>query len=178
MTLETNPYAPPKAPVADWDPSATGLKRRRVVAMILLMIVTFGLYYPIWFFRRRAGLNRLNSPRKLPLWPLVVYSGYFLVEFVVGFISASTPLEETLGGTGMNLLIVVRLGVSILMWVQCFAIKDMLEDHVSSQPDDGSPVMFAERVSFSGLLTFFFTIFYLQHLINRHVAGSPAHAHR
>jgi hypothetical protein len=172
--METNPYAPPKAPVADWDPSATGHKRRRVIVMILLLLVTFGLYYPAWFFRRRTGLNRLNSPRKLALWPLAVYAGYFVVEFVVGLMTAERSLEDAIGSAGTLVLAMTRLGVSVLMWVQCFIIKDMLEDHVSSQSDDGSRALFAQRVSFSGLMTFFFTIFYLQHLINRHIVSAKA----
>jgi hypothetical protein len=36
--------------------------------MIVFMLITFGWYYPVWFFRRRAALNRLSSPRKLKLW--------------------------------------------------------------------------------------------------------------
>jgi hypothetical protein len=33
----------------------SGLKRRSVVLMIVLTIVSFGLYYPMWFLRRRAA---------------------------------------------------------------------------------------------------------------------------
>jgi hypothetical protein len=68
--------------------------------MIVFMLITFGWYYPVWFFRRRAALNRLSSPRKLKLWR----------------------------------------------------------------------ALFAERVTLSGLMTFFFQIFYLQHVINREIA--------
>ena len=63
--METsNPYAPPKAAVADLP---TGLKQRRVWVMIVFTIVSSGLYYLIWFFRRRKALNALNSQRKVPL---------------------------------------------------------------------------------------------------------------
>lgn len=59
--METsNPYAPPKAAVLDL-PSPTGLKQCSVLLMIVFTIVTFGLYYPTWFFRRRNALNALNS---------------------------------------------------------------------------------------------------------------------
>src|SRR5262245_31967789 len=60
-----NPYAPPTASVASVGAAASGLKRRNLVVMFLLIIVTLGIYYPVWFFRRRPGLNRLDSPRKL-----------------------------------------------------------------------------------------------------------------
>lgn len=172
--METNPYAPPKAPVADVDPSATGLKRRGIVVMILLMLGTFGLYYPIWFFRRRKAFNRLDSPRKLSPWPLRVYAAYFVVEFVIGFITVEQTLLEALGFVGTGFLAVIRLTVAIMMWVQCFIIKDILEDHLSGGDDDGRPALFAERVTLSGVLTFFLTIFYLQHIINRDVVGAHA----
>lgn len=75
---------------------------------------------------REAALNRLNSPRKVPRWPLI--------------------------------------------------IKDILEDHMEGPRDDSSPLLFVERVKLSGIMTFFFQIFYLQYVINRHVAGSPQNA--
>ena len=80
--METNPYAPPKAAIADL--SSTGLKRRSVLLMIVFAVVTFGLYYPIWFLRRRAALNELDSPRKLPTWPFVVFIVWFVVQFMLG----------------------------------------------------------------------------------------------
>src|SRR5580765_8512215 len=110
--METNPYAPPKAAVADVP---TGLKRRSVVLMIVLSIVTFGLYYPIWFLRRRAALNRLDSPRKLRLWPFVIVIAWFVFQFMVGIATGSTPLEQTIGAGAALLLNVVQLAVGILM---------------------------------------------------------------
>ena len=59
--MEVNPYAPPQAKVADPPPNSHGLKRRSVLVMVVFTIISFGLYYPIWWFRRRQGLNRLNS---------------------------------------------------------------------------------------------------------------------
>jgi hypothetical protein len=50
--------------------------------------------------------------------------------------------------------------------VQCFKIKDKIEDHAA--PPIGAD-LFVERVSLTGLLTFLFSIFYLQWAINRYV---------
>src|SRR3954469_22455525 len=44
------------------------LKRSSVIAVVLLSFVTLGLYVPIWFLRRRRGLNSLDSPRKLSVF--------------------------------------------------------------------------------------------------------------
>ena len=73
--METNPYAPPTAPVA--DVASARLRPRSVIVMILLSLVSFGLYYPIWFLRRRAAFNQLDSPRKLPRWPFFVALAWF-----------------------------------------------------------------------------------------------------
>ena len=109
-SMELNPYAPPKAPVADRSSaSTTGLKRRRVLVMIVLSIVTFGLYYPIWFFRRREALNRLNSPRKLRLWPLTVFCTMTVVNAVVVIASSPAPPAQTIGAAAATLLALARL---------------------------------------------------------------------
>jgi Domain of unknown function (DUF4234) len=175
--MDPNPYAPPKAAVADQSStSPTGLKRRRVIVMIVFTIVTFGLYYPIWFFRRRGALNLLNSPRKLRLWPLMIFCAVTVVDFVIGIVSGAAPSAQTIGGAATTVLAFVRLAVGILMVVQCFIIKDILEDHLAGPEDDISQSLFVERVKLSGLMTFFFQIFYLQYVINRYIAVPPERA--
>jgi hypothetical protein len=174
--MELNPYAPPNAVVSD-EPFAAGmgLKRRRVITMIVLVIATFGVYYPIWFFRRRSALNRLSSPRKLRLWPLVACCALMIVDWVLVFASAPGSPVQIVGAGASLVFGLVRLAVWILILVQCFIIKDILEDHLAG-PDDASHWMFEGRVKLSGLMTFFFSIFYLQHVINRYVVGSPVKA--
>jgi len=171
--MHTNPYAPPKAAVADYPISPTGLKRRSVVIMIVLTIVTAGLYAAIWFFRRRTAFNRLNSPKKLQLWPLLIFTSYLLIDLAIAFASGSAPPAETIGGRAALVLTLVRLPVGILMLWQCFTIKDILEDHLAGPEDDLSHPLFVERVTLSGLMTFLFQIFYLQYVINRYIVGSP-----
>ncbi len=155
---------------------AIGLKRRSVILMILLLIVTLGFYYPIWFLRRRAALNRLDSPRKLQRWPFLVLLAYFVFDFIFGFVTASRAPEETVGAGGATLLISLRLAVGILVLIQCFSIRQILEDHLAG-PDDTVPRMLSVgRVELSGLLTFLFTIFYLQYAINRYIVDQPSPA--
>jgi len=155
--------------VVDAPPASYGLKRRRVLVMILFMIVTLGLYYPVWWFRRRPGLNRLNSPTKLAAWPLILLAALFAIQFVVGLVSGASPVEDVIGTNAALFLLLCRLGVGIVMIVQTFRVKDIIEDHAS--PDAEGGPMFVEQVRLSGLLTFFFSIFYLQWAINRYVVG-------
>jgi hypothetical protein len=176
-SMEPNPYAPPKATVADRSSaSSTGLGRRRVIVMIVLTIVTFGLYYPIWFFRRRGALNRLNSPRKLRLWPFTIFCTVTVVDVVVVIASGPGLPAGTIGAAAADLLRLARLAAGVLMLVQCFLTKDILEDHLAGPEDDVSHSLFVERVKLSGLMTFFFQIFYLQYVINHYLADPTERA--
>jgi hypothetical protein len=161
-----NPFAPPAAPVA--SAADTGLKRRSVWLMVLLILVTLGIYYPVWFWRRRQGLNRLDSPRKLEVWPLAVFSVYFGVASLMGIVT--TP--EELFGDAAVVLKGVELGIGIMMIVQCFRIKDIIEDHAQGPDDAPRDAMFTPPVKLSGVMTFFFSIFYLQYAINKYVIGA------
>jgi hypothetical protein len=167
--MEHNPYAPPKAAVADRVP--TGLKRRSVLLMIIFTIVSFGLYIPIWFFRRRAALNGLNSPRKVLLNPLVLFTSVNVINLIVA-IAASPGTPEEMIGPIARILDLIQLVAGVLMLWQCFVIKDILQDHLTPVHENGVPLFASERVTLSGILTFFFSIFYLQHIINRDIVGS------
>src|SRR5262245_35983710 len=115
--------------------------------MILFMIVTLGLYYPVWWFRRRPGLNRLNSPTKLAAWPLILLAALFAIQFVVGLVSGASPVEDVIGTNAALFLLLCRLGVGIVMIVQTFRVKDIIEDHAS--PDAEGGPMFVEQVRLS-----------------------------
>ena len=172
--MESNPYAPPQAAVAD-APAPTGLKRRRVITMFVFLVLTFGIYYIVWFFRRRSALNQLNSSRKLALWPLLAFAGDFAIELGFALAAGGAPVEVAFGPGVAALLALARLAVGVVMIWQCFVIKDIIEDHLT--PDDaGLQPMFVERVKLSGLATFFFSILYLQYAINRYIVGAQERA--
>jgi hypothetical protein len=165
--METNPYAPPKAKVADAEPGTHGLKHRSVLVMVLFTILTLGVYYLIWWFRRRRGLNRLDSPRKLAMWPLLLMVALFVIQFFIGLAEGAAPEVEIFGEDAKALGSLFQLVVAIVMIVQTFKVKDMIEDHAT--PALHSAPMFAEHVKLSGLMTFFFSIYYLQWAINHYV---------
>jgi len=169
--MEANPYAPPQAAVADLPANTHGLKQRRVIVMIVFMLISFGLYYPIWWFRRRAGLNRLNSPKKLAAWPLMLLLALFVTQVGLGLVAGATPVEQVIGDGAALLVSLFQLGVGIVMIIQAFKVKDMIEDHATPEGDSGP---FIERVELSGLATFFLSVFYLQWAINRYVAGTQS----
>ena len=168
--MESNPYAPPTAHVADREPETHGLKYRSLWLMILFTLISLGLYPLIWFFRRRPGLNRLDSPRKVPMWPLLLAAASFVVQFVVGLVAGAEPVSDVIGPAASGALTLLQLVVGITMIIQCFRIKDIIQDHATPPPDPDQ--RFVEQVQLSGVMTFFFSIFYLQWAINRYVVRS------
>jgi len=169
--MESNPYAPPTARVVDHLPGTHGLKYRSLWLMIVFFVISLGVYYLIWFFRRRPGLNRLDSPRKLPMWPLLLTAAYLGVQFVLGLVAGftSTPVPDLIGPVGSGVQTLLQLVVGVTMLIQCFHIKDIIQDHATPPPDPDQ--RFVEQVQLSGLMTFFFSIFYLQWAINKYVVG-------
>ncbi|HUQ89610.1 MAG TPA: DUF4234 domain-containing protein [Vicinamibacterales bacterium] len=166
----TNPYAPPKSRVVDPEPASHGLKRRSILVMILFVFVTFGLYFLIWWFRRRPGLNRLNSSKKIALWPLLSLAALYVIQFAVGVVEEVT--QDALDPSGGVVLSVAQLVVGFAMILQAFRARDIIEDHAAPEGESGR--MFGGPVELSGLMTFFFSIFYLQWAINRYVIGARA----
>jgi hypothetical protein len=164
--MPSNPYAPPQAVVADIEPETHGLKHRSVWLVVVFLLVSLGTYSVVWFFRRRPGLNRLDSDRKLPLWPLLVLTALYLGQFGLGLVSGGEPLPQVIGQTAFDVLRVAQFVIGLGMAFYCFRIKFIIEDHASSQDSD---VRSFQRVELSGIMTLFFSIAYLQWAINRYV---------
>ena len=94
-----------------------------------------------------------------------------MLQAIVAIASGSAPPEQTIGAGASLLLNLCQLAIGILMVVQYFFIKDILEDHLAGPDDNVSRSILADRVTLSGLMTFFFQIYYLQYVINRYIAG-------
>ena len=65
----------------------------------------------------------------------------------------------------------ITLLLSILMMVQLLFVKQILEDHLSSAFNE-LPLQRIASADLSWVLTFFFHIFYLQHVINSQVLSN------
>jgi uncharacterized protein DUF4234 len=144
--------------------SDTELRHRSILAMIGLSILTLGLYYPVWFLRRREALNHLPSPRKLELWPFSLVFAYQTVSLCMAlFWNWPKPDDESTSQLAWQLL---RLALGVLMLIQTFFVKDILEDALSPPRQDVFAPLTAVPVRLSGVMTFVFGIFYLQYHIN------------
>ncbi len=150
-TGDDRPYAPPSSgSVGDRHPE---LPRTSVLLMILLTLVTLGLYIPYWFLRRRRAFNQLAPEGDRINFLTFAVAGATAIAWVLGFLSGlligasapSTPLEQWTTW--------IEVGSRILTIILGFQIKSILE---SNHP---------ERLSAVG--TFFLSLFYLQYKINR-----------
>jgi hypothetical protein len=137
-----------------------GLKRRSVVLMIVLVIVTLGLYYPIWILRTRRGLNNLNASGTVGATASVVLLALYLVwvplQFGTAVLQMSGNAEQLRAVKTMET--VLCLATSILQLFLTFRIKHMLEEHLLR--------MTCESSQLSAILTSTLSIFYLQRVIN------------
>jgi hypothetical protein len=140
--------------------------------MVVFLVITLGFYLPIWFLRRRKGFNALNSPRKLSVWPPLLFIALIVVQTGFAIAAAPGPIEDAVGAGGAFLLLLARLGVAVLFAIQCFSAKDILEDHLSGPVDPGAPAVMSPSAQLSGTLAVLLGPFYLQHVINRYRATS------
>ncbi len=164
--MESTAGRAPELPAAARVPV---LWSRSLVAMIVLLVVTLGFYHPVWFLRRRAALNNLDSPVKLALWPFLVYLAFMVFVVVVSIATVDVPREDR---SGLDVTMsIARLAVGVLVLVQSFRVKRILEDHLAGPGDTVAHEIGHQPVMLSGLLTFFLSIFYLQYAINHYVLG-------
>ncbi|MCI5138607.1 MAG: DUF4234 domain-containing protein [Candidatus Electrothrix sp. AR1] len=144
------------------------IKNTPVILTVFFTVITAGIYYPCWFLTRRNQINKLHSREKLS-------KGFFILGIVIYSISlllacGSGVFEgiQEANGTAEFLKIAegldsvdkfLTLFISIIMIMQSFKVKRIFQDHF----DD----YLRRNVSFSGLATFFFGIYYLQYKINK-----------
>jgi hypothetical protein len=155
-----NPYAPPAVHAAvpqggAVERGAYGAypdERRSVPLLILLTVITLGIYPSVWIVRRRRFLDSLDSTEKLgglAAAPLVAT----LVSFVLGFVGLPPEIDRA-----------VSLGLGAVSIITAFRIAKILRSDFART---GRPL------KVSGVGTFFFNALYLQYKINQ-AADTPA----
>jgi hypothetical protein len=136
------------------------LKRGRIPLMVLFTLLTAGLYVPIWYFRRRKGLNALDSSIKIGL---AAPTAFFLLLLI--YIPTTGLVHE-----------IALLCAGTVHLVMAFRVRSILIDHLSRRMNEVLPnsLGLQYEASPSSALTFFFTIFYLQYKINEFITLSDA----
>ncbi|WP_316572861.1 DUF4234 domain-containing protein [Neobacillus sp. YIM B06451] len=120
---------------------------------VLLSFLTIGIYFPYWLLNRGDEVNRLAGKKIIHKWApwlvLILYSVSALVFMIGPFFlnEIAIMLYEYID----NLITV--FGVSCIIWYS-FRIREVLMEKMEDE-------------SINGILTFFLTIWYLQHKINK-----------
>ncbi len=133
-----------------------GFKKRDVALMILLSLVTMGLYIPYWLVSRQRAIKNLHTNQKLPFWIAWVIFIVYIIDFIISITSFFVMLPTWYGTFSLYvflLFIPVFVGLNIIL-------RRMMLEH------EGKNISFSSNWK-TYLLTFFFTIFYLQYLIDK-----------
>lgn len=135
--------------------------KQSVFKIVILTIITFYFYPPIWILKVRHTINNLNSNKKIssiiPIMFLVLAAIYLIAAFFEGGIEGISPSSAYVGylSTLSNYLFYLLIIGNIVLLLQCFKIRRILLDH------------YGANLNISAWATFFLEIFYLQHKINR-----------
>jgi hypothetical protein len=130
--------------------------------MIILTVITAGIYWPIWFMTRRKAINTMQSREKLGSGVFVFAIALFVISLLVAI---SAGVLERVGGEllltkGLQAFSGIMHAVAAAaVLVQSFKVRRIFNEHFNTHLRQG--------ISFSGVATFFFIIYYLQYKINR-----------
>jgi len=148
-------------------PAAT-VKRTPVILIILFTVITAGIYYPAWFLTRRHAINALQSKEKLGagvfIFGIVVFSLSLLLMMASGVFEGlyealhdAEYLAISKGIEAIDKILSAVIGITLL--VQCYKVRRILREHFNTH--------FGHNVYWSGVMIFFFQIYYLQYKVNR-----------
>ncbi|TVZ39551.1 uncharacterized protein DUF4234 [Alteromonadaceae bacterium 2753L.S.0a.02] len=148
-----NPYKAPESEVAS---SAGGrlsevFERFSAWGVFGLSLITLGLYAVYWLYTRTQQLNqKVEKPINS------VYVTITLILYVMSFASNFVAIADPAIG---SVLTIAGLPSGIMMIVWVFMVRGRIHDYLNLEP--GNPNRFGP------LLTFFFSVLYLQYKINK-----------
>lgn len=135
------------------------LQKESVVIVILLTLITYGLYIPAWMWRQREAINSLNTSVKLEKKIFAFWFGCLLLSTLLSFLSGVFEFFPIFN-LSLSILASVCAAIYLLgIVVISFMIRKAIDNHFCKK--------LKWKVNFSKPLTFFFHIFYLQYEINR-----------
>lgn len=144
------------------------LKTTSVFFVVLLTAFTGGVYYPIWFLRRREEFNKLNSQTKLGKGIFIfILSLTIIILLLCGYSGFSDGINQATRGEQLSLRFnnidlissILTLIYIIPLVQQTFKTKRILIDHFNNSQKN--------NIKFSNFWTFILLNFYLQYKINK-----------
>ena len=140
-------------------------EKKSVFLLIILTIITFGIYQVVWYLKRSNELNNLNTPKKLSRRIAISYLiGLGLLDVLVTISILTTDPNAPLGNLSTSEWAITIAGTVILIYLVIVSFFLAFRSRtIINQALERKGV--TRKVS--GLFTFFFHVFYLQYEINR-----------
>jgi hypothetical protein len=155
---EIDPYAPPRAAIA--DPTAGDYRDFARIStwwVLVLSFITLGLYAPYWLYTRIKTLNGMVSSRPIPLSLPIAVCVLCAANVASGLLAGIYP-----DATGVKVLSTVVQWASIIANLVCvFTLRNRLNADAGAQRD--SPYWVG------GVATFFFQVLYLNYKLNQRI---------
>jgi hypothetical protein len=121
----------------------------RWAAVLLLSVVTCGLFVWIWFFVQASFIRKLVPENLAIIWAI------FGLAFSMGGAVATVALGRGHMGHGAPMTVLFRLAGTIFWITANFSLRNAIEEHYNSAENIG--------LSLSGVMTFFFNVIYFQY---------------
>jgi hypothetical protein len=115
-------------------------------AVLLLMVVTCGIFGWIWFFVEASFVRKLVPKNQALIWGIVG------MAFSIGAGVAAVSLGR---GHAAPLIGVLRIAGAVFWVTANFSMKNGIEEHYNTAENIG--------LSLSGVMTFFFNVIYFQY---------------
>jgi hypothetical protein len=121
--------------------------------VLLLTVLTCTLFSTVWIIVEAAWIRKIKPASKGLLYILLAVGCYFVGGFVNGLTGAMNHGQASpFGG-------LFSIGGFVLQIVAIFSMRSDLEDYYNSTENIG--------LSLSGVMTFFFAVFYFQYHFSR-----------
>jgi hypothetical protein len=137
---------------------AETLGRMPVIVVVLLMVITAGLYIPIWFIRATSTLARLKTTTKLTRWLPYGFLALSLLGLAIG-IDSDVVRPGRVGGLDSELLFLVWALYAGSHIYLAFTVVEILYGYSGDTIISNVPMAQARTILAS--------IIYLQYLVNR-----------
>lgn len=135
-----------------------GFRKRNISLVVLLTIVTLGIYLGYWFLKERQTLKSIDSKRVIPIrlwWAATIFlsASFFYNTIGSAFL---TPYGKAVFNSVDIIITFYYVG---LLYYSVFRIKDLIEEYYQEE-------------MIRPWLLILFNVWYLQYKINR-LNGEP-----
>ena len=137
---------------------ANKLKEKNIILVIVLIIVTLGIYYPVWFLKQKEAINNLKSKEKLTDTPLLITLVLYSFSAIIFFYQIPNYDVEIIGALDIIDAIISLTGAIIMIFMS-FKVRRIFDQYYN--------IALKKNIKLSKVWTFFLGIIYLQYKINR-----------